>query len=456
MSVRKRPPRYRKDGSLAPPEWQADFTVNGQRVVKQFRTQREAKAYERQSKAAADKGAFTAPRRDGKTVADAAELYLEWCKGEELRRQTVEYYSHLIRRHIIPRLVEITVKGKVLKVPLGAVKLANLTRPMVEQWRLGLVGTGKRVTAVHTLLRLKLILDNAVHLGLVDHNVALPVKIKQKAPPKKVAGRDFPNSKEAVTLMRETKGYLRPILVTLLSTGMRQGELRALTWDDVDFERRIIRIEHSINKFGERGPTKTESGIRQILMGDILAQALWDWKDIYPQGLLDADGRPLRFHIPEHQVLEIAGFLKENPGVSNKKAAKLFDVHHLSVRKVRKAMPLSHSGRSLLIFPNTESSARGGSSLWRPFRVLQSDLGMTDDGTATGTPKYKVHDLRHFRTSLEQHNGHPLPDLAQTLGHKDPSMIFRVYGHSLGDPGELTEEDVSQLGLLFLPRVQQK
>jgi hypothetical protein len=231
MSVRKRPPRYRKDGSLAPPEWQADFTVNGQRVVKQFPTQRQAKAYERQSKAAADMGAFTAPRRDGKTVADAAELYLEWCKGEELggelRRQTVEYYSHLIRLHIIPRLVEITVKGTVRKVPLGDVKLANLTRPIVEQWRLGLVGTGKRVTAVHTLVQLKRILNSAVRLGLVDYNVALPVKIKQKAPPKKVAGRNFPNSKEALMLMREAKGYLSPILITLLSTDPRLNRVQS-------------------------------------------------------------------------------------------------------------------------------------------------------------------------------------------------------------------------------------
>jgi integrase len=227
-------------------------------------------------------------------------------------------------------------------------------------------------------------------------------------------------------LMQGAVGYLRPMLITLLSTGMRQGELRALTWDDVDFERRIIRVEHSINRFRERGPTKTESGVRLIHMADVLAQALRDWKDIYPQGLLGADGKRARFYVPEHQVLEIAEFLMENPEVSDNKAAKLFDVCHLLIRKVRKAMPLSQSGRSLLIFPNTKSGARDGSSIWRQFRALQRDLGMTNDGTATGTPKYTLHALRHFRTSLEQHNGHPLADLAQTLGHKDPSMIFRV------------------------------
>jgi hypothetical protein len=78
VSVRKRKPWKRKDGSLGPARWTADFTVNGERVVKQFLTQREAKLYERQSKVASDKGAFTPPRRDGKTVIDAAELYLEY------------------------------------------------------------------------------------------------------------------------------------------------------------------------------------------------------------------------------------------------------------------------------------------------------------------------------------------------------------------------------------------
>src|SRR5262249_28085995 len=147
-------------------------------------------------------------------------------------------------------------------VPLGTVKLDKLTRPMVEKWRDGLVGTGKRVTAQRTLVLLKCILKNAVRLGLVAYNVALDVEIKQKAPPKKIAGRDFPNTKEALMLMQEVEGYLRPIVITLLSTGMRQGELRALTWDNIDFERRMIRVEHSINRFRERGPTKTESGVR--------------------------------------------------------------------------------------------------------------------------------------------------------------------------------------------------
>jgi integrase len=459
MSVRKRPPRYRKDGSVAPPEWQADFTVNGQRVVKQFPTQREAKAYERRSKDSADKGAFTAPRRDGETVADAGKAYIKWCRGEEirgvLRKQTVDYYELLILHHINARFIDIkTKKGKV-KARLGDVKLSNLLPPMVEQWRDDLVATGKGVTAVHTLIQLKLLLRNAKRLGWVSYNAAGDVVIRLKFPPKPLPGQDFPNNKEALMLMKGAEGYLRPILITLLSTGMRQGELRALTWDNIDFERRRIRVEHTIDRFRERGPTKTDSGVRTIRMVDILAQALCEWKDICPQGLIDADGRPIRFYIPEHQVLEIAEFLKENPGVSDRNAENLFDVCRLLIRRVRKAMPLAQSGRSLLIFPNTENGARDGSSVWRQFRTLQRELGMV---RPDATPKYTLHDLRHYRTSLELRNGHPLADLAQALGHKDASMIHKVYGHPLGDPeGGLAEADIiGQLGLLFLPRPQQK
>lgn len=460
MSVSKRPPRYRKDGSVAPPEWQADFTVNGQRVVKQFPTQREAKIYERRSKDAADKGAFTAPRRDGETVADAGKAYIKWCRGEAirgvLRKQTVDYYELLILRHINARFIEINTKKGKVKVRLGDVKLSNLLPPIVEQWRDDLVATGKGVTAVHTLIQLKLLLRNAKRLGWVSYNAAGDVVIRLKPPPKPLPGQDFPNDKEALMLVKGAQGYLRPILITLLSTGMRQGELRALTWDKIDFDRRRIRVERTIDRFREKGPTKTDSGVRTIRMGDILAQALCVWKDICPQGLIDADGKPIRFYIPEHEVLEIAGFLRENPGITvngaarRLKASRQIDVSPMLVWRVRNAMPLSQSGRSPLVFPNTESAARDGSSVWRQFRTLQRELGMV---RPDAKPKYTLHDLRHYRASLELRNGHPLADLAQALGHKDASMIHKVYGHSLGDPegGPAEADIIGELGLLLYP-----
>src|SRR5262245_44008610 len=41
---------------------------------------------------------------------------------------------------------------------------------------------------------------------------------------------------------------LYPITSLALATGMRRGELLALRWDDIDFERGVIRVERSVEE----------------------------------------------------------------------------------------------------------------------------------------------------------------------------------------------------------------
>jgi integrase len=47
-----------------------------------------------------------------------------------------------------------------------------------------------------------------------------------------------------------TNPYLYPVVVLALSTGMRQGEIMGLTWDDVDLHRKRITLHETKN--GER------------------------------------------------------------------------------------------------------------------------------------------------------------------------------------------------------------
>lgn len=74
-----------------------------------------------------------------------------------------------------------------------------------------------------------------------------------------------------------------PILVTLLGTGMRIGECLGLRWEDVDFNKRIISVNHNLiyrpvenEETGERvtkftvTTPKTRAGIRTIpLFNDV-------------------------------------------------------------------------------------------------------------------------------------------------------------------------------------------
>ena len=59
---------------------------------------------------------------------------------------------------------------------------------------------------------------------------------------------------EARRLVRASGPSLRPVVVTALNTGMRRGEILDLRWENVDFERRFIRVERSKNNRSRKVP----------------------------------------------------------------------------------------------------------------------------------------------------------------------------------------------------------
>lgn len=78
------------------------------------------------------------------------------------------------------------------------------------------------------------------------------------------------------------------LFTVFLGTGCRVGEVIALRWDDVDFEQKVISINHSLYYFaGKRNKSpskwvmqrpKTDAGIRTIPMVDVVYNALQDEK----------------------------------------------------------------------------------------------------------------------------------------------------------------------------------
>ena len=74
-----------------------------------------------------------------------------------------------------------------------------------------------------------------------------------------------------------------PLFTVLLGTGCRIGEAVGLRWDDLDFEKRLISVNHSLVYYpvGESRTStlhvskpKTEAGIRMVPMLDIVYDAL--------------------------------------------------------------------------------------------------------------------------------------------------------------------------------------
>lgn len=111
---------------------------------------------------------------------------------------------------------------------------------------------------------------------LIDfsHSITLPDAEKKKMEGTRRASQALlPDQEEKLLeVCKDTKWYY--FILTALNTGMRRGELLALTWDDIDFEKRLIHVNKSYSDLGIVGSPKTDSSIRNIPIPQFLADEL--------------------------------------------------------------------------------------------------------------------------------------------------------------------------------------
>lgn len=113
------------------------------------------------------------------------------------------------------------------------------------------------------------IFDCAVDDGLISRN---PVNAKRISYSKKKTVRQPITRKQASDVLQQIeilKGIDKLEIAIPLLTGIRRGEFLGLRWEDVDFEKDMLRIERAI-RFSDTGnqpvigPTKSPAGVRCI------------------------------------------------------------------------------------------------------------------------------------------------------------------------------------------------
>jgi integrase len=206
--------------------------------------------------------------RLGGLVFDAGAMtvgeYLDrWMKDVEgtVRESTHQRYGYAVGPHIKPAL--------------GAIKLKDLNPAQVRWFYRDRLDSGLAPASVHKLhVVLHKALKAAVADGLIPRNVTAGIKLPRLSREE----IDPLSREEARSLLEAAKGErLEALYVLALNTGMRQGEILALKWDDLDLEAGTLRVRRTLTKTGKvyaTGEPKTRNSRRVIRLTAAAVEAL--------------------------------------------------------------------------------------------------------------------------------------------------------------------------------------
>lgn len=215
------------------------------------------------------------------TLNDLADIYME-NKKSFVERTTYNTmicnYNYYVRNNI------------------GGIKIVELRDYSIRNLYLFLY-LGENDLSLNTLSRINGILSQMLKIAYEEEVITKNPTVNAIAEIKKM---EKENTKETRALTRlEQKAFvdyckkttkhsnIKNLIFLLLGTGCRVGEALALTWDDIDFAKNVININHAVaytkNDDGHYGyyikRPKTKAGNRDIPMLKDVRDALIDEKE---------------------------------------------------------------------------------------------------------------------------------------------------------------------------------
>jgi integrase len=167
------------------------------------------------------------------TIRELSERWLAEFVIPKLKPRTVSDYRELLSLHILPALGNLTV--------------AEIDRGHIEKRHVDMKKTPRR--ANYTIATLRALLGFAVRHGLRASNPAAGIApYREQKRERFLSEQEIGAAAEAIT-QAEGDGVIGPLAATglrlALFTGARSGEITAIRWDYIDWERRLIRLPDS-------------------------------------------------------------------------------------------------------------------------------------------------------------------------------------------------------------------
>lgn len=203
------------------------------------------------------------------TVKAWFDYWIENIKGESIRPNTIRNYKERFQHNINNCI------GNMLLSDVKPMHCQNVLNQMKDDY--------KSSTICQTRITLYCMFSDAVENDVIQKNpVTKAVKSNIGKESKTVRALTIEEQKKFLEVAKETSNYNQ--YAFLLQTGLRTGEMIALKWSDVDFKKRIVRIQRSMEyrySVGEWriGEPKSKSGYRNIPLTEEAIAILNDQKE---------------------------------------------------------------------------------------------------------------------------------------------------------------------------------
>lgn len=286
---------------------------------------------------------------------------------------------------------------------ISSIKLKDLNSKHIQDYYNHLTKKGKSVNCVKNLNKIiapciRYAYNNNKVIKDFSRSVVLPNETEDKKLSKVNEVQPF-TLEEQKKFIQLIEGHdLEVLFITALNTGMRQGELLALTWEDINFDDNTIRVNKTIKYTSD----------------------------------VSKEGRGKAHIIVQTPKSETSNRTLSIPDLLSKRLKK----YQLQQKELKLKMANLYEDNDL-VFCNMFGKYLDSSNVRKRFKKVLSDNEMKDK---------KFHDLRHtYATRLFELKEEP-KIVQELLGHSNISITLDTYTHVLDS---LKKKAASKLNDLY-------